>query len=106
MRARVVTNTVGDVLSEQVSEVGQDGSGMTARLWERAPVPEEPVSPNPLRNGLVTLASGLLLFVGLAVALPRLAASGVGRAALWTTGALSLTASSSCRCPPVKPPHG
>ena len=99
MRARVVTNTVGDVLSEQVSEVGQDGSGMTARLWERAPVPEEPVSPNPLRNGLVTLASGLLLFVGLAVALPRLAASGVGRAALWTTGALSLTASSSCRVP-------
>ncbi len=95
-RARVVTNTVGDVLSEQVSEVGQDGNGVTARLWERAPVPEEPVSPNPLRSGLVTLASGLLLFVGLVVALPRLVVSGVGSAALWPTRALSLTASSSC----------
>ena len=94
-RARVVTNAVGEVLSEQVSEVGQDNNRITASLWERAPVPKEPVSPNPLRNGLVTLASGLLLFVGLAVVLPKLAGSGVGRAALWTTGALGLTASGS-----------
>lgn len=101
-RARVVTNTVGDVLSEQVSEVGQDNNRITARLWERAPVPEEPVSPNPLRNGLVTLASGLLLCVGLAFALPWLAASRVGRAALWT-GALGLTASDSCGVPTGEP---
>jgi capsular polysaccharide biosynthesis protein len=99
-RARVVTNTVGAVLSEQVSEVGRNNNRITASLWERAPVPEEPVSPNPLRDGLLALVSGLLLFVGLVVALPRLVVSGVGwAAALWTTGALGLTASSSCMVP-------
>jgi capsular polysaccharide biosynthesis protein len=73
-RARVVTNAVGDVLSERVSEVGQGDSRITAILWERAPIPEEPESPNPLRDGLLALVSGLLIFVGLAVALPRVAA--------------------------------
>jgi capsular polysaccharide biosynthesis protein len=94
-RAQVVTNTVGDVLSEQVSEVGQDNNRITASLWERAPVPEEPTSPNPLRNGLLALVSGLLMCAGLAFALPRFAASGVGRVALRATGAVGLTASGS-----------
>jgi hypothetical protein len=94
----VVTNTVGDVLSEQVSEVGQDNR-ITASLWERAPVPEKPVSPNPLRDGLLALASGLLLCVGLAFALPRVAASGMGQVALRATRAVGLTASDSCGVP-------
>jgi capsular polysaccharide biosynthesis protein len=81
LRARVVTNTVGDVLSEQVSEVGQDDYPITANIWERAPVPEKPVSPNPLRDGFLALVSGLLICVGLAFASPVVAASGIGRAA-------------------------
>jgi uncharacterized protein involved in exopolysaccharide biosynthesis len=82
-----VANTVGDVLSQRVSEADARGSGMTATLWERAMVPEEPTSPNPLRNGLLALVSGLMLCLGLAFALPRIAASGVGRVALRATGA-------------------
>jgi len=95
VRAQRVANTVGDVLSQRVSETEARGSGMTATLWERAMVPEEPTSPNPLRNGLLALVSGLMLCLGLAFALPRIAASGVGRVALQATGAVGLTASGS-----------
>jgi capsular polysaccharide biosynthesis protein len=80
-KAQRVANTVRDVLSQRVSEASTGDTGMTAAIWERPPVPEEPVSPNPLRNGLMVLASVLLLFVGFAVALPRVAALGIGRSA-------------------------
>jgi capsular polysaccharide biosynthesis protein len=102
-RARVVTNTVGEVLSEQVSEVGQDNNRITASLWERAPVPKKPVSPNPLRDGLLALVSGLLLFAGFAFVLPRVAASGMGRVALRATGVVGLTASGSRGAPAGTP---
>ena len=102
-RARRVANTVGDVLSQRVSELGRGDSGMTATLLERAPFPEETVSPNPLRNGLLTLVSGLLLFAGLAFALPRVAAWGHRRAALRTTGAVDLAARGARRVPDVSP---
>jgi capsular polysaccharide biosynthesis protein len=95
LRAQRVANAVGEVLSQRVSEAEARGSGMTAAIWERAPVPEEAVSPNPLRNGLLALVSGLLMCLGLAFALPRIAASGVGRVALQATGAVGLTASGS-----------
>ena len=103
-RARVVTNTVGDVLSEQVSEVGQDNNRITASLWERAPVPEEPVSPNPLRDGLLALVSGLLICVGLAFASPVVAASGIGRAARRATSVVGRT-THAARGVPALPPH-
>ena len=102
-RARVVTNTVGDVLSEQVSQVGWDDNRVTASLWERAPVPKKPVSPNPLRDGLLALVSGLLICVGLAFALPRVAASGMGRVALRSLGALGPAASGSRGAPAGTP---
>lgn len=86
-RARWVANTVGDALSRRVSEVGPSADAVTATLWESAQVPEAPASPNPLRDGLITLVSGLLLCVGSALALPRIAASGVERSAFWATGA-------------------
>jgi capsular polysaccharide biosynthesis protein len=50
-RARVVTNTVGEVLSRRVSEVGSNVGDVNATLWERAPIPEEPVSPTPCATG-------------------------------------------------------
>jgi capsular polysaccharide biosynthesis protein len=56
---------------------------------------EGSVSPNPLRNGLLALVSGLLVCMGLAFALPRVAASGIGRAALRATRAVGRTASGS-----------
>ena len=103
-KARVVTNTVGDVLSEQVSEVGQDNNRITASLWERAPVPKKPVSPNPLRNGVLTLVFGLVLCMGLALALPRVATLGTERAAHRATRAVDLTTSGSRTARPTGAP--
>jgi hypothetical protein len=99
----VVTNTVGDVLSEQVSEVGQDNNRITASLWERAPVPKKPVSPNPLRDGLLALVAGLLVFVGLAFASPVVAASGIGRAARRATSVVGWTPRAARGIPALSP---
>jgi len=65
-RAKRVANAVGDVFSKQVSEVSPSAGAITATVWERAVVPDEPVSPNPVRNGLLALALGLVLGIGLA----------------------------------------
>jgi capsular polysaccharide biosynthesis protein len=65
-QAQRVANTIGEVFSDQVSEVSPDANAITATVWERAVTPESPVSPNPLRNGVLALALGLMLGVGLA----------------------------------------
>ena len=61
-RAQLIANTVGKVSSELVSERGarSPGSNLTASVYEEAIVPESPVSPDPLRNGLLTLVIGLI----------------------------------------------
>jgi capsular polysaccharide biosynthesis protein len=71
-RARQVANAVGDVFSEQISEVSPSANAITATVWERAVVPEDPISPNPLRNGLLALGLGLMLGTGLAFLLEYL----------------------------------
>jgi capsular polysaccharide biosynthesis protein len=80
-RAQAIANTVGNVSSELVSERGarSPGSNLTASVYEEAIVPESPVSPDPLRDGLLTLVMGLVLCVGLVVARPSLAASVAGK---------------------------
>lgn len=65
--ARQVANAVGDVFSEQVSDVSTSANSITATVWERAEAPDEPVSPNLLVNVGVALAAGLMLGVGLAL---------------------------------------
>jgi capsular polysaccharide biosynthesis protein len=57
--ATQVVNTMAEVSSERIS----DTSNLTATLHEKARVPDypTPVSPNPLRNGLLTLVAGLAL---------------------------------------------
>jgi len=64
--AQRVANAVGDVFSKQISEVSPSANAITATVWERAVVPDEPVSPNPIRNGLLALVLGLMIGVGLA----------------------------------------
>ena len=71
-RAQQVTNTIGDVFSEQVSGVTQSASSITATVWERAQAPAQPVSPKPARNGLLALVLGLMLGIGLALLLEYL----------------------------------
>jgi capsular polysaccharide biosynthesis protein len=71
-RAQRVANAVGEVFSEEIAEVSPSTNAITATLWDRAVVPEEPVSPNPLRTGLLALVVGLMLGVGLAFLLEYL----------------------------------
>jgi capsular polysaccharide biosynthesis protein len=73
-----IVNTMAEVSSERISETSRTaGSDLTASVYEKAVVPDNPtpVSPHPLRNGLLTLVTGLVLCVGLVVALPGVAAS-------------------------------
>jgi capsular polysaccharide biosynthesis protein len=67
-----VANTTGEVFSEQVSEVSPGANAITATVWERAVIPEEPVSPNPLRDGLLALMLGLMIGTGIAFLLEYL----------------------------------
>src|SRR5215217_5480543 len=71
-RAQRVANAIGDVFSKQVSDVSPSANAITATVWERAVVPSEPVTPKPMRNGLLALALGLVLGIGLAFLLEYL----------------------------------
>jgi capsular polysaccharide biosynthesis protein len=92
-RAQRVANVVGDELSRRVSEASPSVYSTTATLWQRAQIPQEPVRPNPLRNGLLTLVLGLMLCVGLAIVWPRVTTSTFGQAARAMTRPASLPAS-------------
>jgi capsular polysaccharide biosynthesis protein len=65
-RAEEIVNTVGAVSSERISNTGSAASNITATMMERAVVSDAPISPNPLRNGLLAAVLGLMLGVGLA----------------------------------------
>lgn len=71
-RAQRVANTVGEVFSDQVSEVSPSANSITATVWEEAALPGAPVSPQPVRNGLLGLVLGLMVGVGLAFLLEYL----------------------------------
>ncbi len=71
-RAQQVADAIGDVFSEQVSEVSPSANAVTATVWERAELPDEPVSPDPVRDGLLALAVGVMLGIVLAFLLEYL----------------------------------
>jgi capsular polysaccharide biosynthesis protein len=71
-RAREVVNTVGTVFSERISKVSPKTNSITATVWDRAVTPEQPVTPNPVRNGLIGLIMGVILGTGLAFLLEYL----------------------------------
>ena len=75
-RARVIVNTVSEVFSEFISE--RSSRSLTAKVYEEAVLPESPVSPHPLRNGLLTLVIGLMLCAGGFVATPSVRARVAG----------------------------
>jgi capsular polysaccharide biosynthesis protein len=74
-KATKIVNTVGQVSSDLISE---RRSTLTATVFEKAMVPESPVSPHPWRNGFVTLVIGLMLCTGTVVALPGVGARVAG----------------------------
>jgi len=65
-RAQLIANTIGKVLSEKISEVSVGANAITATVWEPAALPETPVSPDPIRNGIIALVLGSLLGIVLA----------------------------------------
>lgn len=64
-RAREIVNTIGDVAAKRITESSAGASGVQATVWEYAAVPETPVGPDPLRNGILALGLGLILGIGL-----------------------------------------
>src|SRR5918992_3538844 len=65
-RAQRIANTVAEVASEKIRPEVRFGpfeypfeSHLGIHVWERASVPTPPVSPDPLRNGLLALVFGL-----------------------------------------------
>jgi succinoglycan biosynthesis transport protein ExoP len=71
-RAAQIANTVGEVFAERIGEAGISINPLTAKVWERAPVPDDPASPKPLRNALAGLAAGLIFGVVMAFVLEAL----------------------------------
>lgn len=71
-QAQKIANTVAEVSSNRISEVSPSASAITATVWEPAVEPNTPVSPNPVRNGILALMLGLMLGVGLTFLLEHL----------------------------------
>ncbi len=65
-RARRVVDAVGDEFSTRFAEENDGGSVITATVWEPAGPAGAPISPKPLRNGLLALMIGAVLGTGLA----------------------------------------
>jgi capsular polysaccharide biosynthesis protein len=78
VRAARTANAVGQGFAEIASHRRSD---VTAEVWERATVPDSPIRPRPLRNGLLTLIVGLSLAVVLTHGLPRSLAAGTAQIA-------------------------
>jgi capsular polysaccharide biosynthesis protein len=65
-KAQLTANAIGEVLSEKISEVSLGANTITATVWEPATLPQNPVSPDPVRNAVIALVLGSLLGVALA----------------------------------------
>src|SRR5215211_1551231 len=73
-RAQLIANTIGKVLSEKISEVSVGANAVSATVWEPATLPETPISPDPIRDGIIALVLGSLLGVVLAFLLEHVSA--------------------------------
>jgi capsular polysaccharide biosynthesis protein len=60
-RAQLIADTIGIVLSEKIPEMNLGANAITATVWEPATLPETPLSPDPIRNGIIGLMLGSLL---------------------------------------------
>jgi capsular polysaccharide biosynthesis protein len=71
-RARLIANTVADVVSERIPEINLGVSAVEARVWERAELPRFPEGSPLVRNSFLMLVLGLMLGAGLAFLLDYL----------------------------------
>jgi capsular polysaccharide biosynthesis protein len=65
-QAQRVATAIGRVFSQQVSEFSTSANAVSATVVEQAALPDNPVSPQPIRNGLLALMAGLVLGLVLA----------------------------------------
>jgi capsular polysaccharide biosynthesis protein len=65
-RAQLIANTIAEMSSQKISDVMLGANPIVARIWQPATLPENPVSPNPVRNSIIALLLGGILGVGLA----------------------------------------
>jgi capsular polysaccharide biosynthesis protein len=65
-KAQLTANAIGRALSEKISEVSPGANAITATVWAPATLPQNPVSPDPVRNAIIALVLGSLLGVALA----------------------------------------
>ena len=71
-RAKEVANAVGTVFSDHIEDLSPNAEGVTATVWEKAAMPVSPISPNPVRNGVLALMVGGIIGVGLVFLLEHL----------------------------------
>ena len=71
-KAQEIINHVGDVSSERISEAVSGTDSITVSVWDPAPLPEAPVSPDPVRDAFLALGLGLMFGIGLAFLLEGL----------------------------------
>ena len=71
-KAQTITNAIGKAFFDQVSEVSTSANAITATVWEEAATPATPVSPNPLRDGILAAMLGCMLGLVLAFLLEYL----------------------------------
>jgi hypothetical protein len=80
----VLTTKIANAVGQVVSELSHEGDNtLAAQVFEQAVVPETPVSPKPLRNGLVTFAIGSVLFIGVPRIRPDIGARLVDTLGMW-----------------------
>jgi capsular polysaccharide biosynthesis protein len=65
-KAQQVVNAVGITFSERIATISPSTNYVSAIVWEKATIPDQDVSPNVRRDGVLALVLGGLLGIGLA----------------------------------------
>jgi capsular polysaccharide biosynthesis protein len=65
-RAQLIANAIGEVSTKEIGDAMVGANPIVFRVWDEATLPENPVSPNPVRNSIIALLLGGPLAVGIA----------------------------------------
>ena len=65
-RAQLIANAIGEVSTKKIGDAMVGANPIVFRVWNEATLPENPVSPNPVRNSIIALLLGGPLAVGIA----------------------------------------
>jgi capsular polysaccharide biosynthesis protein len=65
-RAQLIANAIGEVSTKEIGDAMVGANPIVFRVWDEATLPEDPVSPNPVRNSIIALLLGGPLAVGIA----------------------------------------